>query len=198
MELSNSEYQALVNDQAELVQTKREVEKLKTEMDNKEKAFQDERDKRKKETERAGKLQKDLDLKNEEISEIQAKYENFEDIEANANKWTEYENKKVEETTSKLESLKWELWEEALEKHSRFLESMPDDLKIEYLEWIKGWQAKPDYGDIPKWDAVSPSAVPSEQASRLEELNNKKSNWIPLSPFEKMERVNLIKKENWQ
>lgn len=197
MELSNSEYQALVNDQAELVQSRREVEKLKSENDSKEKAFQEEREKRKKETEKVWKLQKDLELKDWEISEIQTKYENFEEIEWNANKWTEYENKRIEETTSKLDTLKGELWEEALEKHSRFLESMSDDLKIEYLEWIKWTQKedKPDFKDIPwtNWEVN-----PDKQSSRLQEINDKKANWWQLSPLEKMERLNLIQKANSQ
>jgi hypothetical protein len=89
-----------------------------------------------------------------------------------------------------LETLNTEIWVEVLEKHSKFLESMSDDLKVEYLESIKGLEKKEGFENkTPAWEAP-------KQSTRLDELMNKKSS-NSLAPSEKIELLTLqAKKES--
>lgn len=105
VELSQSEYQKLLDDSTELRNSKREIEKLTLEMDNKNKAVEEERIKRKKSDEKIKELEVTLETKDKELETVKTEYADFEAIKEKATKWSEYEENKTTEIKTKLDTL---------------------------------------------------------------------------------------------
>lgn len=190
VELSQSEYQKLLDDSTELRNSKREIERLTTDMVNKDKAVDEERSKRKKSDEKIKELEVTLETKDKELETVKTEYSDFEAIKEKATKWSEYEETKTTELKTKLDILTKEVWEETLEKHKRFIENMPDDLKVEYLENIK--TAKPE--TFTNTTTGVNNEVIAKVNSRFIELKNKKETW-DLAPSEKIEYLTLVSKQ---
>jgi len=190
VELSQSEYQVLLDAQSELKSVKKEVDSLTTEMENKNKALEVERERRKKAETKTEELTTALTEKDSEIEKTKSEFADFETLKEKATKFDEFQETKTNEIKTKLETLNTEIWKEVLEKHSKFLESMSDDLKVEYLESIKGTEKKEGFENkTPAWEAP-------KQNTRLDELMNKKSS-NSLAPSEKIELLTLqAKKES--
>ncbi len=147
VELSQSEYQKLLDDSTELRNSKREIEKLTLEMDNKNKAVEEERIKRKKSDEKIKELEVTWETKDKELETIKTEYADFEAIKEKATKWSEYEENKTTELQKKLTDLTSWIGEDVLEKHKKFIDNMSDDLKVEYLENLP---KKEDFTNNPK------------------------------------------------
>jgi chromosome segregation ATPase len=105
VELSQNEYQKLLDDSTELRSSRREIEKLTSEMENKNKAIEDERTKRKKLDESFKALEVTLEEKDKELEAIKTEYADFEAIKEKADKWSEYEETKTTEIQTKLNEL---------------------------------------------------------------------------------------------
>lgn len=190
VELSQSEYQKLLDDSTELRNSKREIEKLTLEMDNKNKAVEEERIKRKKSDEKIKELEVTLETKDKELETVKTEYADFEAIKEKATKWSEYEENKTTEIKTKLDTLTKEVWEEALEKHKKFIDSMPDDVKVEYLENLKTSKTEPFTNTT---TGVNDEPI-AQVNSRFIELKNKKETG-ELAPSEKIEYLTLVSKQ---
>jgi chromosome segregation ATPase len=190
VELSQNEYQKLLDDSTELRSSRREIEKLTSEMENKNKAIEDERTKRKKLDESFKALEVTLEEKDKELETIKTEYADFEAIKEKADKWSEYEETKTTEIQTKLNELTSEVWEETLEKHKKFIETMSDDLKVEYLENLKQAKTPETFSNNPWEQWEKPQTPPN---NRLVELRTKKESW-ELSPSEKIEYLTLVSK----
>jgi len=188
VELTNSEYQTLLDWQAELRTTKKELDLLNIEVDNKNKAIEAERIKRKKAEETIVEMTWTLENKAKEIETIKTEYADFEAIKWNADKWISFEENKKVEINNNLEIIKKELWDELLNKHSKFLDNMPDDLKLEYLQDIKLSNIKPWF-EVKTNDNWENKQEPNIN-DRLALLQNKNKE-TGLSPMEKIEFITL-------
>jgi chromosome segregation ATPase len=105
VELSQSEYQKLLDDATELRSTRKELDGLKTEMENKNKAIEEERGQRKKLSEKIKELESTLDTKDKELEDVKTEYADFDVIKENAEKWKQYEESKNNEIQDKIKTL---------------------------------------------------------------------------------------------
>lgn len=190
MTIQSSDYKDLQDQAARGRELQREVTKLETEVENREKALNEERWKRKTAQTKREEAEKLLTEKDEEIEKVKEEFADFDTIKENAEKWNTYNEEKTAWLTSKLEELTKELWEEVMEKNSKFIDSMNDEVKIEYLESLKGTSKKEDFSNKP-WENTWTDVPKIDE--RLSELKAKKETWwiASFSPSEKIEYLNL-------
>ena len=195
VELSQSEYQALLDAQAEARQLKKEIAKTTELLENKTKAIDEERIKRKELSDKIAEYESNLANKDEEFNSFKEKYSNFDEIKEKAEKYEEMTLKQKEAFEKKLEKIKETLWEEVLEKHSKFIDNMSDDLKYEYLSELKWTMKKEDFKSIPNDKKEEKNAPKIDE--RFSELNKKKEKG-ELSPSEKIDFLTLMSKQESQ
>lgn len=192
VELSQNEYQALLDSQAQARQLKKDYDGLNEEFTNKGNAFQEERDKRKASNARIEELEALVWTKDNEFSEYKEKFAEFDNYKTKAEAFDTYNEKQKEKLAWKLDKLVTDLWEDVMEKHNKFIENMSDELKIEYLSDVKGSKKKWDFKWSPNEDGDKKDAPKVDE--RLVELKKLKDSWN-LWPSEKIEYLTLMSKQ---
>ena len=187
VEIESSELQQYVEIKWKVVWLESDIARLTTEVENKSKAVDEERVRRKKSEEKQKEMLTTIEDKDTEMNNLKEEYVDFELIKWNSDKWIEFEETKTAEINSKLDTIKTELWEELMWSHGKFLDNMSDELKLEYLENLKPAD-KEDFTNTPWGDDKTLKVKPWND--RLNILSDKKSDtW--LSPREKIEYMTL-------
>jgi len=186
MEITDAKYQELLGDQQKVKSLENENDKLKETAENTKIALKTNREEINSLKTDKSTIEDEFWTFKSESEESLKKLEWFEDIEKNANSWTEYQTSIYEARSTKIEEMKTKLWEDFLKTHEGFLDWLPED-KVEtfltpYIDsldppdvdvwtsesWVKSdvWTKHSTKFDeaIGKWDAIAALAeIPAPQ-----------------------------------